>query len=381
MKAITRQNISEIKSELNGKVLVLYGAATAGRQVLELLSDLKISADFFVDDDAGKHGKIIEGLKCLSFDELKNLSQNNNVAVILSSIFSGSILEKLKTISVDCYEIYDMLYTECVNSSQECLSMKQDKNSWNEKWQSINNILQDEESKRVWQLMRYVADTKKVVKEKFMEICSGEEHYFVEPVKNLLNEKSVLVDCGAYTGDMLGQLTNNKIAFGKIYEIEANPFHKEKILEKISVLNLENKVVVMNCGLFDKDGELNFFINNGNLAGSRIVNPESENNLNGGGQIVKIPSKRLDDIITDKIDFFKTDIEGAEMPALRGAKNLLVNSRPILAISIYHSLDDVVDIPCYLNDLLANYKFFVKHHSFNIDETVLYGIPCERIGE
>ena len=97
--------------------------------------------------------------------------------------------------------------------------------------------------------------------------------------------------------------------------------------------------------------------------------------------MLKIPSKRLDDIITDKIDFLKTDIEGAEMPALRGAKNLLVNSRPILAISIYHSLDDVVDIPCYLNDLLANYKFFVKHHSFNIDETVLYGIPCERIGE
>ena len=89
----------------------------------------------------------------------------------------------------------------------------------------------------------------------------------------------------------------------------------------------------------------------------------------------------MDDIITDKIDFLKTDIEGAEMSALRGGKNLIVNSRPILAISIYHSLDDVVDIPCYLNDLLANYKFFVKHHSFTIGETVLYGIPCERIGE
>ena len=89
----------------------------------------------------------------------------------------------------------------------------------------------------------------------------------------------------------------------------------------------------------------------------------------------------MDDIITDKIDFLKTDIEGAEMSALRGGKNLIVNSRPILAISNYHSLDDIVDIPCYLSELLTNYKFFVKHHSFTIGETVLYGIPREKIGE
>ena len=87
----------------------------------------------------------------------------------------------------------------------------------------------------------------------------------------------------------------------------------------------------------------------------------------------------MDDIITEQIDFLKTDIEGAEMSALRGGKNLIVNSRPILAISIYHSLDDIVDIPCYLNALLKNYKFFVRHHSFTLGETVLYGIPVEKL--
>ena len=283
MKEITRVNIDAIKSDLEGKILTLYGAATAGRQVLQLLGELKITADFFVDDDTGKHGKIIEGLKVLSFDELKSLSQKNKVAVILSSVFSGSILDKLKTISVDCYEMYDMLYNDCVNAAAECLTMKQDKTSWDKKWQAVDNILQDEESKRIWKLMRYVADTKDVVKESFMKICSPEEHYFVKPITNLLTADSVLVDCGAYTGDMLGQLANNKISFGKIYEIEANPLHREKILEKSSTLNFDGKVVVHNCGLCDHDGEMDFFINHENSAGSRFVDDVNENNLTRGG--------------------------------------------------------------------------------------------------
>ena len=283
MKEITCGNVGAIKSELQDKILVLYGAATAGHQVLELLSDLKITADFFVDDDKGKQGNIIEGLKVLSFDELKILSQNNKVAVILSSVFSGSILKKLKTISVECYEMYDMLYNDCVNAAEECLTLKQDKASWDKKWRDVNNFLYDENSKRIWELMRYVADTRNVVKEQFMAICSPEEHYFVKPIKDLLTADSVLVDCGAYTGDMLGQLCNNKIPFGKIHEIEANPLNREKILKQISTLNFEGKVIVHNCGLCDHDGEMNFFINHENSAGSRFVSNESESKLNRGG--------------------------------------------------------------------------------------------------
>ena len=64
---------------------------------------------------------------------------------------------------------------------------------------------------------------------------------------------------------------------------------------------------------------------------------------------------------------------------LRGAKDLLRTSRPILAISIYHSLDDVIDIPIFLYEELADYTFFLRHHSYYVGETVFYGIPNELI--
>lgn len=102
--------------------------------------------------------------------------------------------------------------------------------------------------------------------------------------------------------------------------------------------------------------------------------------LRGGHEDKVVPVNRLDMMFVNrKIDFLKMDIEGAELPALKGGEHLLLESRPILAISIYHTLDDLVDIPLYLMTLLEQYIFFIRHHSFSIGETVLYGIPEERL--
>ena len=71
------------------------------------------------------------------------------------------------------------------------------------------------------------------------------------------------------------------------------------------------------------------------------------------------------------------DIEGAELKALKGGSNSLVKFRPQLAISIYHSNNDMLDIPLYLNDLLKDYVFKIGQYSPDNDETILYAIPKE----
>lgn len=76
-------------------------------------------------------------------------------------------------------------------------------------------------------------------------------------------------------------------------------------------------------------------------------------------------------------DFIKMDIEGAEMPALEGGMKTIQECRPQLAISIYHSNEDFVNIPLYLNKNLKNYHFKLGHYSPWRSETVLYAIPEE----
>ena len=80
--------------------------------------------------------------------------------------------------------------------------------------------------------------------------------------------------------------------------------------------------------------------------------------------------------VIERVDFIKTDIEGAERHALRGAEETLRRWRPKLAISIYHSMSDFVGIVRYLHDLRLGYEFYLGHASIHEEETVLFAKPA-----
>jgi FkbM family methyltransferase len=74
----------------------------------------------------------------------------------------------------------------------------------------------------------------------------------------------------------------------------------------------------------------------------------------------------------DRVNFIKMDIEGAELPALKGAEATLKRFRPKLAISVYHSLSDFWEIPQYLDSLNLGYKFYLRHFTIHAEESVLF---------
>ena len=53
----------------------------------------------------------------------------------------------------------------------------------------------------------------------------------------------------------------------------------------------------------------------------------------------------LDNDIKEEVTIIKSDIEGSEVKALIGARGHIINEHPKLLISIYHSNDDVWQIP------------------------------------
>lgn len=83
----------------------------------------------------------------------------------------------------------------------------------------------------------------------------------------------------------------------------------------------------------------------------------------------------LDDICAGKaVSFIKMDIEGAELPSLRGAEKVIEKYHPKLAICIYHSDSDMLEIPEYIMGKYPSYSLYVRHHSQCSAETVLYAI-------
>lgn len=84
----------------------------------------------------------------------------------------------------------------------------------------------------------------------------------------------------------------------------------------------------------------------------------------------------IDRVVSDQhiqtVDFIKMDIEGAELPALKGGERTLRKFKPDLAIAIYHSLDDIVNIPLWLESLKLGYKFHLRHFTIHAEETILF---------
>ena len=90
----------------------------------------------------------------------------------------------------------------------------------------------------------------------------------------------------------------------------------------------------------------------------------------------KVPVVAIDRVVAeeDKVTFIKMDVEGAELESLKGAKETILRNKPKLAICIYHKPDDLIDIPLYINELVPEYKLYIRHHSNDRGETALYAV-------
>ena len=96
----------------------------------------------------------------------------------------------------------------------------------------------------------------------------------------------------------------------------------------------------------------------------------SEYEEDGG---VPLPVTSIDDAIKENISFIKMDIEGSEYKAIIGAQDHIRNDYPKLAICVYHSPEDLWEIPLMIHRMFPKYnKFELRHHSKDFRETVLY---------
>jgi hypothetical protein len=97
--------------------------------------------------------------------------------------------------------------------------------------------------------------------------------------------------------------------------------------------------------------------------------------IDESGETETISAVRVDDVLgSEKVTYIKMDIEGAEINALIGAKNIICRDKPKLAISVYHKRSDIWEIPMLLLKYNPEYKFFLRVYSFTGNDTVLYAI-------
>jgi FkbM family methyltransferase len=189
-----------------------------------------------------------------------------------------------------------------------------------------------------------------------------ETQYFNTLTLSTFKGKSIsFVEGGAYTGDTYLTLCKHTNVY-ESYLFEPDADNYAKLVSKI-----DRKVNYVHClpiGLWDSYGILSF--NEGNGEGASI----------SGDGTAHIATVDLDSLIGGRtVDFIKLDVEGSEMRALYGAKNLIKHSRPVLAVSLYHRPEDLWELPLILASLCDDYMFYIRQHYANSFDSVLYAIP------
>ena len=195
--------------------------------------------------------------------------------------------------------------------------------------------------------------------------------YFPKDIIHLSNQE-VFVDCGAFTGDSILKFKNAcPSQYKKIVAFEANPVTFKKLQA-----NHFDKCTCLNCGVWDKKDTLSFLADQ--LGNDKMQSSSMDRLVLNQQQAThyQVPVERMDDIaLCADMTFLKMDIEGAELNALRGAEQTIRKNCPTLAICVYHSDEDLLEIPLWIMSLGLNYTYYMRHHNWGPFEVVFYAVP------
>jgi len=226
-----------------------------------------------------------------------------------------------------------------------------------EKYKYIYNLLADEKSKEIF---TKVINFKISFDYKFMEGFTNdhEGQYFdkdiVPPIKNIS-----FLDGGGYVGDTATEVIKNYPDFKKIWLIEPIP---ENIRIAKRELGCYENIDFLTCGVSDKKETLYF-------------NEEKSFSTIYGKGTQSVEVNTIDNIVNQRVDFIKLDIEGTEQDAIDGAKETIKKYKPILAICVYHKAEDWYKIPEKILAIEPNYNIYLRHYMEGIFESVMYFIP------
>lgn len=186
--------------------------------------------------------------------------------------------------------------------------------------------------------------------------------YFETPIITPQSNE-VFIDAGCFNCDT--SLLFRKWCGGKyekIYAFEPDPANYrncQSVIDKERIHNIE----LLNAGVWSQDDRLQF---NSEESSASSFDPVGA---------ISIDVRSIDSVLQGaRATFIKLDVEGAELEALKGARETIVKYRPRLAVCVYHKPEDLLELQLYLQSLVPDYKFYIRHYSNFTIETVLYAV-------
>jgi FkbM family methyltransferase len=337
----------EIEDNLS-KGIGLYGAGQFGQIMLDYMKDNNYKINCYLDSNIGLHGQMIGGI------EIKNLDDFSGGVILITARRAIVAIKKLIN---NAYPVM---------AFEEWFAIKNI-----DKYEYVrNNVLAEDESKHILDTIIYEMLTNSNLY--FSEIYSPEQYFCLKEFVEGFDE--CFVDIGAYTGDGIESFIWKKLGnFTKIYAFEPMSKQYNAMVKRVNRLVEEwgieaGKIELIKAGVADIESNMEVSIEEDRISSAVFLN-----NALHSEKTEQVPVYKLDKyFVNNTVTFIKADIEGFEMRMLKGAEEVIKQNKPKLAICVYHKVNDIFDFVEYLGRIVPEYKFRLRHHSYNLTETVLY---------
>lgn len=342
----------------DSKGIAVYGAGDTAERWFAPFLEGDVVPDYYIDDTPGKAGTLLYGKPVISFEEAH--SKCKSFLILLASI-----VPRTREIMADALRQYPIEGAEVCLEWEEYVFCKHA-----DEILSVFDMLEDDISKATYANMIL----SKMGKAKLdWNYVSMEQCYFGVPEFMNYHFKEIFVDCGAYVGDTVEQFLNLKL--GQMQKIIAfEPSERQFHAMEARVERLKRE-----WALYDDQVELVCAgVGEGSYHTTLLKDHEKNTvtlgtALSGESAHGDIPVITLDNYFAEQpITFLKADIEGYEWKMLRGAERVIKRDRPKLAISSYHTPQDVYRLVLRLKSMVKEYRFVFRQHCGDVVEPVFY---------
>jgi FkbM family methyltransferase len=161
-----------------------------------------------------------------------------------------------------------------------------------------------------------------------------------------------VLDCGGNVGTFTRTALRHEAKL--VVAFEPAPENIEVYRRNFKDEIAAGKVILVPKGVWDKEDVLMLKRDPHNNAADSFVL------LSDGSSAVPAPLTTIDNAVAelklDRVDYIKMDIEGAEVRALRGARQTMTRFHPRMSIAAEHFAADGVEIPKAVKSLAPGYQ-------------------------
>lgn len=345
--------------EKNKECVFVYGGGHTGGVISKYLKDngLLSEIQYMVDDEYITEDDIRRGVCRMS----EYLASHATCAPLVFGFYNFEvILQKKESYAGIVRYMYDFHIT-VVNNVRVAWSVEYLHNNY-DAFNAVYRMLCDNKSQQVMQCYLNAAAAGEFY-DLFMK-CREKVPYFGDVLKNKKIDR--LFDCGAFDGDSIHDFANYIVSYRKIYAFEPDKNNILKIERRIEKEKLHD-INIIEKGVWSETTVLHF-----------KSEGKSSSHISEDGDI-SIEVMRLDDMYDEVKDntLIKMDIEGSELRAIEGARRIIAEKLPYLAICVYHKREDLITIPKYIESITkpGAYDFYLRYQGLDLAELVLFAIP------